>query len=112
MFYFGLVCGIVFEIFYLVEKSFKMQKWICLICDILQMITGSIIFVLAKNITNFGEFRFYLLIPFVLGIIMLHFFVGKLVEKFLILLYNVFVKAKNKLCFKFKKLRKRKQNAK
>ena len=111
MLYFGLISGICFEFFNLIEKSFKQNKIICIFCDVAFMITSAVIFVFAKNITNFGEFRLYLLLPYVFGIIMLHYFVGNLVEKFLILVYNVFVKAKNKLP-KFKKRKQKNANRK
>ena len=86
--YFGLIGGVVFEAKNLVEKSLSQNKVVCFVLDLLYMIFCACLFVFAKNIANFGEFRIYLLISFILGVVIEHITVGFLVEKFFMLLYN------------------------
>ena len=92
MLYFGVLSGAVFEAKNLVCKTFNNQKFVCLVTDIAIVTFCSIVFVVAKNLLNFGEFRLYLLIAFVLGNIIEHISIGFLVEKIFLFLYNGCVK--------------------
>lgn len=92
MLYFGLWCGIIFELKNIIEKTFFNNKIVCLILDICFMTISSIIFILGKNISNFGEFRGFLLLGFGLGAIIEHFSIGFLVEKIFNLIYNTIAK--------------------
>lgn len=92
MLYYGILCGIIFECKNLIDRTFKKNFFVCLVTDIAFMLISSIIFILAKNFANFGEFRLYLLISFIIGIFIEHISIGFLVEKIFLLLYNGVVK--------------------
>ena len=85
------------------DKIFK--HWtLILITDILFFITSTFLFVFAENLFNYGEFRLYLLLAFVLGATIEHFSVGFLVEKFFIIIYNLINRVIYLLKNKFKKV--------
>ena len=86
--YFGLIGGVVFEAKNLMEKSLSQNKVVCFVLDLCYMLFCALLFIFAKNIANFGEFRIYLLISFVIGVLIEHLTIGFLVEKFFMLLYN------------------------
>lgn len=86
--YFGLITGIIFEAKKLIEKALSENKVVCFVLDLVFMCVASIIFIIAKNVANFGEFRLYLIVSFVLGIVLEHITIGFLVEKFFLLVYN------------------------
>lgn len=86
--YFGLIAGIIFEAKNLVEKSLSQNKVVCFVLDLAFMCLASLLFIIAKNVANFGEFRLYLLVSFILGIVLEHITIGFLVEKFFLLVYN------------------------
>ena len=110
MLYFGLWCGILFELKNIIEKTFFNNKIICVILDTCFVAISSVIFVLGKNIVNFGEFRFFLLLSFCFGAILEHFSIGFLVEKLFNLIYTNIVKFFKLLICKIKsRLEKSKQ---
>lgn len=99
--YFGLLAGIVFEAKNIVENAFGKNKIICAVLDTAFMLVSSLLFIFAKNLANYGEFRIYLLIAFVLGIILEHISIGFLVEKFFVGVYNITKKIGRKIfCYK------------
>ncbi len=103
LFYFGLFCGVFFEVKKMLDKMFK--HWtLILITDILFFIISAFLFVFAENLFNYGEFRLYLLLAFVLGAFIEHFSVGFLVEKFFIIIYNLINRVIYLLKNKFKKV--------
>lgn len=95
--YFGLIGGVVFEAKNLIEKSLSQNKIVCFVLDMIYMIFCAGLFAFSKNIANFGEFRIYLLISFVLGVLIEHLTIGFLVEKFFMLLYNGVTKLSRRL---------------
>lgn len=97
MLYFGLIAGIVFEAKNLIINAFSKNKVVCFVLDLIFMVVASLLFVLAKNISNYGEFRIYLLIGFVLGIYLEHASIGFLVEKFFLLCYNWITKISRRI---------------
>lgn len=95
--YFGLIAGIVFEGKNLIINAFSKNKVVCFVLDLIFMVVASLLFVLAKNISNYGEFRIYLLIGFVLGIYLEHASIGFLVEKFFLFCYNWLTKISRRI---------------
>lgn len=92
MLYFGIIGGVLFEVKNLIRHIFFDNKIISFVVDSVFMFLCAIIFVYAKNLLNFGEFRLYLLLAFVIGIVLEHFSIGFLVEKLFFLMYNKSIK--------------------
>ena len=90
--FFGAICGIVFSSKKMIDKAFKKSKLIVLITDIVFMFLFSIMFIYAKNIYNFGEFRLFLLMAYIIGIVWEQISLDFLVVKFLKMSYNFFVR--------------------
>ena len=90
--FFGGICGMVFSAKKLIDKSFKKRKFVVVTTDILFMIMFSLTFIFAKTMFAFGEFRLYLLIAYVLGIVWEQISLDFLVEKFLKMSYTLFGK--------------------
>lgn len=105
--YFGLLCGIFMELKILICHALKNNKIVKFILDISFMLLCALVFVYAKNLACYGEFRLYLLVGFVLGVILEHISIGFLVEKFFKLMYNVFKKVFRRM-FGFRKKPKQK----
>jgi len=98
--YFGLISGIIKEIFIFFINLFNKNKIIKFILDLIYMIILSLIFILCLNIVNYGEFRIYLLISFILGYFIERKSLGFLVDFIIKKLYNfinLLVKKINKL---------------
>lgn len=106
MFYFGLIAGIFLEAKNLLDKIFKNKIFIA-ITDFSFLLISSFLFILSENLFNYGEFRLFLLIAFVLAVYLEHKTIGYLVEKFFILAYNfinkLYTKFLNKIKKRFKK---------
>ena len=99
--YFGLIAGVVFEGKNLIQNAFNKNKIVCLVLDTAFMTLSALLFICAKNLANYGEFRLYLLIAFVLGIMLEHISIGFLVEKFFVSVYNISRKIGRKIsCYK------------
>ncbi len=86
--YFGLLGGILFEAKNLIINALSKNKVVCFVLDLVFMLVACLLFVVSKNIANYGEFRIYLLISFILGIWLEHITIGFLVEKFFMFCYN------------------------
>ncbi len=92
--YFGIICGLCYEIFNL----FKIKNYVLnIIKDFVFMLVFSCIFILSVNIFCFGEFRFYTILAFLVGFFVERKTIGKFVALFLKLVYNIYVKAVAKL---------------
>lgn len=68
--YFGLLLGIIKNIINQIIKVCKNNKIVTLILDLIFMLIFSFLFIFCINIVNFGEFRVYLLIGFILGFVL------------------------------------------
>ena len=90
--FFGAICGMIFSAKKLIDKSLKKRKFVVVTTDILFMILFSVIFIFAKTMFAFGEFRLYMLIAFATGSIWEQISLDFLVEKFLKMSYNLSVK--------------------
>lgn len=97
--YFGLICGILFEIlqFFLGKKN----KVFILIKDVLFSLLSTILFIICLKLVNYGEFRLYILLAFIVGFILERTTIGFLVEKliqfickFIRFVYNKLMKSK------------------
>lgn len=86
--YFGIVAGIYLTIKKMLQKIFS-HKVFVFIGDILFFVVCLLLFLICINTFNFGVFRFYEILGFVLGVILEQISLNKLVEKFLNMLYNI-----------------------
>lgn len=90
--YFGILCGIILSIKKLLDRSFKQNKVIIIVTDILIMVFATFTFLYAKIKYCYGEFRFYMPLSFCLGIYLQQISINNLVEKILNMIYNFIVK--------------------
>lgn len=96
---FGLLSGVVYGIFNMIVLSFKKNIIIKNISDGIFMLIFASIFFYCLNAYNFGTFRVYLLITYIIGFIIERKTIGKLFAKLFLLVYNYNIK----LIKKFKK---------
>ena len=89
MLFFGIICGILFSIKKLVDKTFKSNKIVVVLTDIIFMVLYTIVFIFAKTKYCYGEFRIFEIIGFCLGIFLQQISINNLVEKFLKLSYTL-----------------------
>lgn len=68
--YFGLLIGIIKNSINLLINSFKKNKIITFILDLVFMIIFAFLFVFCINVVNFGEFRIYLLCGYLIGFVL------------------------------------------
>ena len=99
--YFGLILGIIKNAINLIINTFKKNKILTFILDFLFMIIFALLFIFCINLVNFGEFRVYLLLGYLLGFILeiktlgfLVDFVLKKIYTFIIFLYKKISKLK------------------
>lgn len=78
--FFGIIIGALYECVFLLHNIFK-NKIIDFFLDLAYGIIVSILFIFITNLFNYGEFRFYLLLSYILGFIILRKTVGYLVRK-------------------------------
>ena len=95
--WFGIVCGFFLSGIKLLEKIFKHKKIAVVVFDIAFMIVFSLLFVFAKTIICYGEFRIFEVLRFCLGIFLEQISLNNLVEKFLNLSYTLLGKVFAKL---------------
>lgn len=95
--YFGIVAGIFLTAKKLIDKTIKKSKFLTAISDMIFMLVCSALFLIAKTKFCYGEFRFFELCAFLIGIILQQYSLNNLVEKFLNMVYNVIVKLFAKL---------------
>lgn len=101
MLFCGCLVGVVYEIGYFVRKLIPIKITTILI-DAIFVFLSFMVFIFAISYCNFGEFRLFLLIAFLLGFCLERVSIGFLVAKILEFIYNCFVK---KIIFRLKKLR-------
>lgn len=97
--YFGLLLGIVYEIlnFFLKKKN----KIFTFLKDLLFSLSATFLFIVCLKLVNYGEFRLFILLAFIVGFIVerltIGFIVSKVIEftcKFLKIVYNTLLKNK------------------
>ena len=96
--YFGILGGICLTAIKMLQKVFS-KKVFVIVGDILLSLVFAVLFLSCINIFNFGCFRLYELIGFVLGIVLEQISLNNLVEKFLNLIYTL----TRKFCQRLKK---------
>ena len=64
----GILIGFIYELQYLLRAIFK-NKIIVFILDLIYGIIFTLLFIFSINLFNYGEFRIYLLLAYVLGLI-------------------------------------------
>ena len=87
----GIIIGIVYgilNIFTTIKKNFPIQ----IVADLIFSILLSFTFLVAINILNMGQFRFFLFIGYMLGFIVERITLGKLFAKGFKKVYNFLVK--------------------
>ena len=97
MLYFGIICGIFLTIKNLICKAMKQNKIIVLTSDIVFCAISTFVFLFAKIMFCYGEFRLFEPLSFCLGIFLEQISINNLVEKILCLIYNIFVKVFGKI---------------
>ena len=97
--YFGLILGIVYEILIFFFKN--KNKFFSIAKDLIFSLLATFLFITCLKLVNYGEFRFFILIAFIVGFIIerltIGFIVSKTIEftcKFLKLVYNKLMKNK------------------
>lgn len=94
---FGFSSGIIFDICNFIWKMSKNNKILKHFLDFFGTIIVFLIFFICIFNFNFGELRFYEFLVFFTFFSLERFTIGKLVEKFIELCYNGFVKLVNKI---------------
>lgn len=95
--YFGIVAGVFLTAKKLIDKTTKKSKFLTCISDIVFMLVCTTLFLIAKTKFCYGEFRFFEISAFLIGILIQQYSLNKLVEKFFNMVYNVFVRLFAKL---------------
>ena len=85
--FFGIVIGVFYECCYLIQNVFK-NRVIDFFLDLFYGIVIGVLFIFITNLFNYGEFRFYLLLAYILGFIIMRKTVGYLVRKMIKFLCN------------------------
>lgn len=95
--YFGIIGGIFLTAKIFLDLLLKKNKYVLIITDIAVCIVLAFLFLVCINTFNYGEFRFYELLGFLLGIILEQISLNKLVEKFLNMIYTMLTKVWKRL---------------
>lgn len=95
--YFGLISGIFFDFCKFNVKILKSKRFFQIFFDVIFSIFTIILFFICLNIVNFGEFRIFVLISFVVGFIIEQRNLGFLVDFVFKKFYNFFGKIIKKL---------------
>lgn len=95
--YFGILAGILKDIISFIQTLFNNKKLINFILDLIFSIGAIFLLITCLNVVNYGEFRFYLLISFIIGYVLERISIGFLVDFILKKLYNLTIKIVNKL---------------
>ena len=95
--YFGLLCGIVRDLCLFIFNLTKKNKIVSFILDLVFSIIGTFLFIICLNVVNFGEFRIYLLLSYLLGYLIERKSLGFLVDFIFKKLYNFLTKVFKKL---------------
>ena len=101
MLFCGCVVGIIYEVGFFIRKLIPLKITIFIV-DAIFVVLSFIIFIFAINYCNFGYFRLFLLISFLLGFVIERVSIGFLVAKILEFIYNYFVR---KIILKLKTFR-------
>ena len=95
--WFGIVCGFFLTGVKLLEKVFRQNKTMFAIFDVAFMVVFSLLFIFAKTVFCYGEFRIFELLGFCLGIFLEQISLNNLVEKIFNMSYTLFGKVFAKL---------------
>lgn len=95
--YFGLLCGIVYDFFKFILNLFGRKRFFQIVGDILFSFVFVILFFVCLNVTNYGEFRIFVLISYILGFFVEQKTLGFLVDFIFQKLYNFLRKVFAKL---------------
>lgn len=95
--YFGLLCGIVRDFCLFIFNLTKKNKIVSFILDLVFSIIGTFLFIICLNVVNFGEFRIYLLLSYLLGYLIERKSLGFLVDFIFKKVYNLLTKVFKKL---------------
>ena len=95
--YFGLLCGISKDLCLFILKLVKNNKIVNFILDVVFSLIATILFIICLNVVNFGEFRIYLLLTYILGFILERKTLGYIVDFIFEKIYNLINKIIKKL---------------
>lgn len=85
---FAFASGLLITCGFIIKTTFKSNFYVNLIVDTFITVSFTTIFLYITNIWNFGEFRIFLCLSFVFGIITFHITIGKLFAKLILFIYN------------------------
>ena len=95
--FFGIVCGIFLTAKKMLDRMLKNKSFVVVTTDIVFMLIFSAIFIFAKTVFCYGEFRAFELIAFLLGVWLQQISINNLVEKVFKMSYNLLGKIFRKL---------------
>ena len=87
---FGFVCGILYDINKYIAFLCNNNQIVQKVLDVISTCVAGFLFILALTILNYGEFRFYLLLSFLIGIFAERKTLGLVLAKFFSFCYNSF----------------------
>lgn len=96
MLYYGIISGFILELKLVLSGIFK-SKIFNLLTDFLIGIIFGYLFIKSMNLYSFGEFRFYLLLAYFLGLFIEHKSVGFLIRNVIKCIYKFLSKIVYKL---------------
>ena len=106
----GLIAGCLDEMFNLVTLPIKNIKFIQPLVDTVRVIIICLIFFISVQLFNYGDFRLYLFLSFLIGFTIEKKYLRKSVAKIFINLYNYSVSINKKIWSKFKNATNNKKN--
>lgn len=93
----GFLCGFIFDLFNFLKFSSKNHKILSFIFDFISSISCFVIYFLINLKYNFGQFRVYTLLIFLIGFTIHRLSIGKILAKTFLWCYNAIVKLTQKL---------------
>lgn len=97
LFLFGILAGIIYSLFHPNIAIFKNKIFIIVSDTITTIISGTLL-ILATNIVNFGIYRLYLIISFMIGYYIERKTIGKMFAKINCFVYNLLSKVISFVC--------------
>lgn len=86
--YFGILLGVCFEILNFCAKILKKTKLVLFLRDLIFSLIATFLFIICTNVVNYGEFRLYIFLAFIVGFILEKISIGYLVAFLIEKLYN------------------------
>lgn len=95
--YFGMICGLVFQLCSLLKQCIKI-KFAKSLIDFCFVATSGLFFVFLTNLYNYGIFRIFMLVSYILGAFLVNKTIGYYFQKLIIMIYTYIVNFVKKVC--------------